>query len=125
LARLLNLTEEQFRALQQDRVSPTELGKERILKFAALAGTTIQDLVAILDKTVALLKLKPIAKFVDGQVRVYYREAIELEPMKVMENVAKELKSTLDVPKEATPQEENWEALRHELLQEGMANYFQ
>jgi hypothetical protein len=45
--------------------------------------------------------------------------------MKVMENVAKELKSTLDVPKEATPQEENWEALRHELLQEGMANYFQ
>jgi hypothetical protein len=74
LARLLNLTEEQFRALQQDRVSPTELGKERILKFAALAGTTIQDLVAILDKTVALLKLKPIAKFVDGQVRVYYRE---------------------------------------------------
>jgi hypothetical protein len=121
----LNLTEEQFRALQQDRVSPTELGKERILKFAALAGTTIQDLVAILDKTVALLKLKPIAKFVDGQVRVYYREAIELEPMKVMENVAKELKSTLDVPKEATPQEENWEALRHELLQEGMANYFQ
>jgi hypothetical protein len=125
LARLLNLTEEQFRALQQDRVSPTELGKERILKFAALAGTTIQDLVAILDKTVALLKLKPTAKFVDGQVRVYYREAIELEPMKVMENVAKELKSTLDVPKEATPQEENWEALRHELLQEGMANYFQ
>jgi hypothetical protein len=120
LARLLNLTEEQFKALQQDRVYPTELGKERILKFAALAGASIQDLVAILDKTVALLKLKPIAKFVDGRVQVYYREAMAPEPMKVMEDVSKALKALLDKPKEAAPQEESWEALRRELLQEGM-----
>jgi hypothetical protein len=122
LARLLNLTEEQFKALQQDRVSPTELGKERILKFAALAGTSIQDLVAILDKTVALLKLKPTAKFVGGQVRVYYREAIPLEPLKVMENVPAVPKSTLDEPEEITEQEKKWEALRHGLLQEGAAD---
>jgi hypothetical protein len=125
LARLLNLTEEQFRALQQDRVSPTELGKERILKFAALAGTSIQDLVVILDKTVALLKLKPIARFVDGRVQVYYGEAMEPELLKVMEDVPKKLKSILDEPKEAAPQNESWESLRRELLQEGMANNFQ
>ncbi len=121
LVRLLNLTEEQFRALQQDRVSPTELGKERIIKFAALAGTSIQDLVAILDKTVALLKLKPIAKFVDGHVRVYYREGMATEPLKVMENAPFMPKSTLDEPEEITEQEKNWKALRHELLQEGAA----
>lgn len=122
LARLLNLTEEQFKALQQDRVSPTELGKERILKFAALAGTSIQDLVAILDKTVALLKLKPTAKFVDGQVRVYYKEAMPPELLKVMEEVPTAPKSALDNPEEITEQEKNWEALRHELLQEGAAS---
>jgi hypothetical protein len=124
LARLLNLTEEQFKALQQDRVSPTELGKERILKFAALAGTSIQDLVAILDKTVALLKPKPIVKFVDGQVRVYYREATEPELLKVMEDIPKELKPALVEAQDAARQEENWSVLRHELLQEGMANKF-
>jgi len=122
LARLLNLTEKQLEALHQDRVSPVELGKERILKFAALAGTSIQDLVAILDKTVALLKPKPTAKFVDGQVRVYYREAMAPEPLKVMENVPTVPKSTLDKPEEITEQEKNWEALRHELLHEGATN---
>jgi len=124
LARLLNLTEKQLEALHQDRVSPVELGKERILKFAALAGTSIQDLVAILDKTVALLKPKPTAKFVDGRVRVYYREAMAPELLKVMEDVPKELKFVLDEPQDAVQQEKNWEVLRHELLQEGMANNF-
>jgi hypothetical protein len=125
LARLLNLTEEQLEALHQDRVSPVEIGKEGILKFATLAGITIQEFVAILDRTVDLLKLKPIAKFVDGKVRVYYREAMEPEPLKVMEDVPKKLKSILDEPKEAAPQDESWEALRRELLQEGVANNFQ
>jgi hypothetical protein len=122
LAILLNLTEEQFKALQQDRVSPTELGKERILKFATLAGTSIQDLVAILDKTVALLKLKPAVKFVDGRVQVYYREAMVTEPLKIMEDVPTVPKSTLDEPKEISEQEKSWEALRQELLQEGAAS---
>jgi hypothetical protein len=122
LARLLNLTEEQFRALQEDRVSPTELGKERILKFAALADTSIKDLVAILDKTVALLKLKPIAKFVDGRVQVYYRETMVTEPLKIREDVPTEPKSTLEETKEITELERSWEALRLEILQEGAAN---
>jgi hypothetical protein len=121
LARLLNLTEEQFRALQQDRVSPTELGKERILKFAALAGTSIQDLVAILDKTVALLKLKPTAKFVDGRVQVYY-EARKPELLKVMEASPNKPTSTLDNSEEIAELERSWEALRLELLQEGATN---
>jgi len=122
LARLLNLTEEQLKALQQDRISPTELGKERILKFAGLVNTSIQDLVAILDKTVKLLKLKPTAKFVDGRVLVYYREAMEPRLMKVMENFPKEPKSTLDESEEITELERSWEALRFELLQEGTTN---
>jgi hypothetical protein len=122
LARLLNLTEEQFKAVQQDRVSPTELGKERILKFAALTGASIQDLVAILDKTVVLLKPKPIAKFVDGRVQVYYREAMEPEPLKVMEDIPKEPKSTLDESEEITELERSWEALRLELLQDWPTN---
>jgi len=122
LARLLNLTEKQLEALHQDRVSPIELGKERILKFAALAGTSIQDLVAILDKTVKLLKPKPTAKFVDGQVRVYYREVMATELLKVMENVPTVPKSTLDEPEEITEQEKDWETLRHEILHEGATN---
>jgi hypothetical protein len=122
LARLLNLTEEQLEALHQDRVSPVEIGKERILKFAALAGIAIQDFVAILDRTVDLLKLKPIAKFVDGRVRVYYREAMVTEPLKVMEDVPTVPKSTLDESKEITALERSWETLRIELLQEGVAS---
>ncbi|GEM_PF-4760876 len=118
LVRLLNLTEEQFRALQQDRVSPTELGKERIFKFAALVNTSIQDLVAILDQTVKLLKLKPTAKFVDGRVLVYY-EAREPKLLRVMEASPNKPESTLDNSEETTELERSWETLRLELLQEG------
>ena len=117
LARWLNLTEEQFRALQNDRVSPTELGKERILKFAAFAGFVMQDLVGILDKTVKLLRSKPNLKFVDEQALVYY-EAKKPEVLMVRDAVLTQPKSAVDEPEEMTEREKEWAALRQELLQE-------
>lgn len=120
LARSLNLTEEQFRALQNDRVSPTELGKERILKFAALAGFVMHDLVNIFDKTVKLLRSKPNLKFVDGRALVYY-EAWKPEPLKIRDSAWPEPKSSSNESEEMTEREKEWAALRQELLQETAA----
>ncbi|MDZ7288952.1 MAG: hypothetical protein ONB44_01080 [candidate division KSB1 bacterium] len=118
LARLLNLTEEQFEVHRKDRLSPVELGKDRILNLAALAGIKIQDMVAIIDKTIKLLQLKPTTNFAAAYTRVY-KEATESELLKVRDDAMKELLLKLDEPNETVQPEKSWESLRHELLQEG------
>lgn len=118
LARLLNLTEEQFEAHRKDRVSPVALGKDRILNFAALVGINIQDMVVIIEKTIKLLNLKPTTDFTAGHTRVY-KEASESGRLKVREDAMKELLLKLDEPKPTIHQEEHWEDFRRVLLQAG------
>jgi len=115
LARLLNLTEEQFEAYQKDKVSPIELGKERILNFAALAGVSIQEMIKLLEKTVKLLALKPTVNLAAGHTRVY-KEGNDSEIFVIRESAVKELLLALEAPKEEASSQENWEALRRELL---------
>jgi hypothetical protein len=117
LARLLNLTEEQFDAHRKDKISPEELGKERILNFAAIAGITIQDLVAIIEKTIKLLKLKPATNFTAGNVRAD-KKISETKRLNVMDDAMKELMLALGEPEEAEQQQDEWEAFRRELFQD-------
>lgn len=118
LARLLNLTEEQFEAHRKDRVSPVTLGKNRILNFAALAGMNIQDMAVIIEKTIKLLNLKPTTNFAAGHTRAYKKEASESELLRVRDDATKELLLKPDEPKQPFSQDEHWEDFRRALLQE-------
>jgi hypothetical protein len=117
LARLLNLTEEQFEAYKKDKVSPLELGKERILNFAALAGISIQEMLGILEKTVKLSNLKPTTNLAAAHTRVY-KEASASELSTVRESAMKELVLALDEPEEIVISKDDWKTFRQELLQE-------
>lgn len=122
LARLLNLTAEQFEAYKKDKVSPLELGKERILNFVALAGISIQEMIGILERTVKLSNLKPTTNLAAAHTRVY-KEANASELSMVRESAMKELALALDEPEEIVISKENWEVLRQELLQESAEDH--
>lgn len=84
---------------------------------ASPAGINVQEIVAIVDKTIKLIQLKPISNLAGGYTRVS-KDASQSERLRVREDAAKELLLKLDDQKEPAQPEKNWVLLSQDLLRE-------
>ena len=112
LAELLNLAEDEVEAYRRESLSPERLGRERLLHLAALAGITIRQMVAVIDKTITRrIRKSPTSSATTGQS---YQEWSGSEPLKVSDGSPLYGK----LQQSAAEQTKSWEALREALLQE-------
>ncbi|MGH7494704.1 MAG: hypothetical protein ACREOO_20220 [bacterium] len=116
LGHLLNITAEQLAAHREDRISPTKMGKERILNLAMLAGIGIQDMVAIIDRTITRMQSKT-----SGGTTEYFGEFADMRKMR-RSHISEHASPSWEKGEAPGRAERSWQSLRTELLREAAEN---